>query len=66
MVNALAAGQVEPSPYTRGSSFDSCTYCPYASVCHKETVTQRRNFKTIKGAEFWQRLEEEEHHGTDK
>lgn len=66
MVNALAAGQVEPSPYTRGSSFDSCTYCPYASVCHKETVTQRRNFKTIKGAEFWQRLEEEEHHGTDE
>ena len=66
MVNAVAAGQVEPNPYTRGSSFDSCTYCPYAAVCHKETVTQRRDFKKIEGAEFWQRLSEEEHHGTHK
>ena len=59
MVGEIASGNITPNPYTRGSSHDACTYCPYGSICHKNEVTGRRNYKTMSRQEFWNRLEKE-------
>ena len=59
----IASGNVEPNPYTRGSSHDACAWCPYASICHKETVEGRRNYKTMTAQRFWEEIGKEEHHG---
>ena len=63
MVEDIASGNVEPNPYTRGSSHDACAWCPYASICHKETVEGRRNYKTMTAQRFWEEIGKEEHHG---
>lgn len=57
MVDEIASGDVTPNPYTRGTSHSACKYCPYASVCHEQDVTGRRNFKAIKQDEFWRDIE---------
>jgi len=59
MVDEIASGCVTPNPYTRGSSHNACTYCPYSSVCHLETVTERRNYKTMSSQKFWEEVEKE-------
>ncbi len=61
MVDEIASGNVTPNPYTRGDKHDACRYCPYGAVCHSATVAGRRNYKEMKAADFWKRLEEEKH-----
>ena len=59
MVNDIASGNVQPNPYTRGTSHDACTFCPYGSVCHKAYVNGRRNYKTMTQERFWEELGKE-------
>ena len=58
-VGQIADGKVDANPYSRGTSFDACGYCPYSSVCHKESVAARRNYKAMKPEEFWAGIEKE-------
>lgn len=53
MVDGIASGDVTADPYTRGESHDACRFCPYATVCHKESVEGRRDMKKISAKEFW-------------
>jgi ATP-dependent helicase/nuclease subunit B len=59
MVDEIASGQVDPNPYTRVSTHNACQYCPYGSVCHRESVAGRRNYKTVSQDEFWERIGKE-------
>ena len=59
LVDDVAAGNVEPNPYSRGSSHDACTYCPYHSVCHHDTVAGRRNYKAMTSQRFWDQIRKE-------
>ncbi len=59
MVDEIASGTVEPNPYTRGTSFSACTYCPYAAVCHRDSVEGRRNYKTMSAQRFWEEIGKE-------
>ena len=59
MVDEIASGTITPNPYSRGSSFDACTYCPYGSICHKSTVENRRNYRTVSEDVFWENVEKE-------
>ena len=59
MVDQIASGDITPNPYTRGSSHDACTFCPYGNICHKEQVAGRRNYKAMKDVEFWDAVERE-------
>lgn len=59
IVDEIASGNVQPNPYTRGTSHDACTYCPYGSVCHKTEVPGRRNYKTMSAERFWEEIGKE-------
>ena len=59
IVDEIASGNVEPNPYTRGTSHSACSYCPYGPVCHQQTVEGRRNYKTMKPEKFWEEIEKE-------
>ena len=59
MIDTISSGDITPNPYTRGNSHNACTFCPYSSVCHLETVTDRRNYKTMSAKWFWEAVEEE-------
>ena len=59
MVDEIASGNVEPNPYTRGSSHSACAFCPYKAVCHEQTVTGRRNYEAMKADRFWQEIGKE-------
>jgi ATP-dependent helicase/nuclease subunit B len=59
MVDDIASGNVQPNPYTRGTTHDACTFCPYGSVCHKEYVSGRRNYKTMTQERFWEEIGKE-------
>ena len=63
MVEEIASGNVSPNPYSRGSAFDACRFCPYGSVCHPEKTAEKRNFRALKANEFWELVEKEEDHG---
>ena len=63
MVDDIASGNVQPNPYTRGSSHDACAFCPYGSVCHKKHVEGRRNYKAMQPQRFWDEVEKEAEHG---
>lgn len=64
MVDDIASGNVEPNPYTRGSSHDVCSYCPYSSICNAKSVAGRRNYKAMDADKFWEEVEKEvERHG---
>ena len=63
MVDDIASGNVQPNPYTRGTTHDACTFCPYGSVCHKAYVPGRRNYKTMTQERFWEEIGKEV--GTD-
>ena len=63
MVDEIASGKVDANPYTRGVSHDACSYCPYGAVCRKDTVSGRRNYKTMNAQRFWEELGKEEDHG---
>lgn len=59
IVDEIASGNVQPNPYTRGTSHDACTYCPYGSICHKSEVPGRRNYKTMSAERFWEEIGKE-------
>ena len=59
MVEDIAAGNVEPNPYTRGSSHNACAFCPYGSVCHESEITGRRNYKAMNAQRFWEEVDKE-------
>jgi len=64
MVDDIASGNVEPNPYTRGTSHNACTFCPYGAVCHKAQVEGRRNYKAMSAQRFWEELDKEvDRHG---
>ena len=64
MVDEIASGNVEPNPYTRGTSHSACSYCPYGAVCHEAEVEGRRNYKTMNAQRFWEEIGKEAgHHG---
>lgn len=58
-VNDIASGNVSPNPYSRGTSFDACAFCPYGAVCHPDRTADRRNYKEIKEDQFWETVEKE-------
>ncbi len=59
MAEDIASGNVTPNPYTRGTSHNACTYCPYGAVCHQETVEGRRNYKSMTAQRFWEEIGKE-------
>ena len=59
MVEDIASGNVEPNPYTRGTSHSACAFCPYGPICHEAEVAGRRNFKTMTAKRFWEELDKE-------
>ena len=59
MVDEIASGTVEPNPYTRGTSHNACAFCPYGSICHEDTVENRRNYKTMTSQRFWEAVGKE-------
>lgn len=64
MVDDISSGNVTPNPYTRGSSHNACTFCPYGSICHEEFVEGRRSYAAMKNDRFWKEVGEEvEKHG---
>lgn len=64
MVSEIASGNIEPNPYTRGTSHNACTYCPYGSICRQNEVQGRRNYKAMTAQKFWEEVEKEvDRHG---
>ena len=59
LVDDIASGNVQPNPYTRGSSHSACAYCPYGAICHEEQVAGRRNYEAMKAERFWQEIGKE-------
>ena len=59
MVEDIASGNVEPNPFTRGSSHNACAFCPYGTGCHEKTVDGRRNYNAVKAKEFWEEVRKE-------
>ena len=59
MVDDIASGNVEPNPYTRGSSHSACAFCPYGVICHEDQVAGRRNYEAMKADRFWQEIRKE-------
>ena len=59
LVEDIASGNVQPNPYTRGSSHDACRFCPYGQVCHSDSVEGRRNYKAMTAEQFWEQVERE-------
>ena len=59
LVDQVASGDVAPNPYSRGSAYSACTYCPYKEVCHFATVSERRNYKTMSSQRFWEEIGKE-------
>lgn len=57
MVDEIASGIVAPNPYTRGTSHNACDFCPYGTVCHKDNVSGRRNYKAVSYDKFWEDVE---------
>ncbi len=56
MVEDIASGNVAPNPYTRGTSHNACTFCPYGDICHQASVEGRRNYKAMTAQRFWEEI----------
>ncbi len=59
LVDQVASGNVTANPYTRGSSHDACTFCPYSAVCHPANVDSRRSYKMMTAERFWDEVYKE-------
>lgn len=59
LVGQIASGNVQPNPYTRGDSFNSCTFCPYKQICRYVTVPGRRNYAAMNADKFWEEIGKE-------
>ena len=57
IVDEIASGDVTPNPYTRGTSHNACSFCPFGAVCHETEVTGRRNRAAVTAEEFWAEIE---------
>ena len=55
----IVSGNVEPNPYTRGSTHDACRFCPYGPVCHPAAVEGRRSYKMMDAQRFWEEIGKE-------
>ncbi len=62
MVDDIASGNVEPNPYTRGTSHNACAFCPYGAICHESQVEGRRNYKAMTAQRFWEEVDKEVAH----
>ena len=60
IVDEIASGNVTPNPYTRGSSHNACTFCPYGDICHSAEVEGRRNYQAMTADRFWSEIERKE------
>ena len=62
VTDEIRSGNIRPNPYIR-SDTGSCTWCPYASVCHLDLChIEPRPLSKTKPEEFWARLAEKEAH----
>lgn len=59
VVDEIASGVVEPNPSYRDERDNSCVYCPYSQICHKESVEGFRYFKSVNAGEFWETVKKE-------
>ena len=59
MVDDIACGNVQPNPYTRGTSHNACRYCPYGAVCNQSEVSGRRNYQAMSAKRFWEEIGKE-------
>ncbi len=59
LVEDIASGNIQPNPYTRGSSHNACAWCPYGNICHETTVEGRRNYKAMTAQRFWEEIGKE-------
>lgn len=59
LVEDIVSGNVEPNPYTRGSTHDACRFCPYGPVCHPAAVEGRRSYKMMDAQRFWEEIGKE-------
>ncbi|MCI6227838.1 MAG: PD-(D/E)XK nuclease family protein, partial [Clostridiales bacterium] len=59
MVEDIASGNVDPNPYTRGTSHNACAFCPYGAICHQAEVEGRRSYKAMSAQRFWEEIEKE-------
>lgn len=59
MVDDIACGNVDPNPYTRGTSHNACRYCPYGAVCNQSEVAGRRNYQAMSAKRFWEEIGKE-------
>ena len=60
----LAAGNINADPFWRGPDHNACQWCDYAAACHFEEgrgADCRRWLPALKGEEFWQAVEGENH-----
>lgn len=55
----ISSGNITANPYTRGTTHNACTFCPYGSICHPETVEGRRNYKAMSAQQFWEEIGKE-------
>jgi ATP-dependent helicase/nuclease subunit B len=63
MAQDVASGNIQANPYSRGTSHDACSYCPYGAVCHKVEVEGRRNYQAMSPQKFWEEVGKECSHG---
>ena len=59
LVEEIASGKVAANPYSRGTSHNACSFCPYGSICHPESLDTRRNYKTMTSQRFWEEIGKE-------
>lgn len=59
LVEEIASGKVDANPYSRGTSHNACSFCPYGSICHPESLDTRRNYKTMTSQRFWEEIGKE-------
>lgn len=59
VVDEIASGVIEPNPSYRDERDNSCMYCPYSKVCHKESVEGYRYFRSVNAKEFWESIRKE-------
>ncbi len=59
LVDDIAAGDVSPNPYTRGTAHSACAWCPYGAVCARDREEGRRNYKAMTAQRFWEEIDRE-------
>ena len=57
-VEQIAAGNVTPNPYCRGSDNTACAYCKFGAICNSGDVTDKRKVYALKFKEFMEKIEE--------